>query len=103
SRWLIATAGWRRRHGEEGGEDGPDSEVFDELVEGVGAYIMGRKMFGGGAGPWDEEWKGWWGDEPPYHTRFSCSLTSRANHCRYWAAPRSLSSRMGSRRRCARP
>ena len=67
--WLIATAGWRRRHGEEGGEDGPDSEVFDELVEGVGAYIMGRKMFGGGAGPWDEEWKGWWGDEPPYHTQ----------------------------------
>ena len=67
--WLVATAGWRRRHGEEGGEDGPDSEVFEELVEGVGAYIMGRKMFGGGPGPWDEEWKGWWGDEPPYHTQ----------------------------------
>ena len=39
------------------------------MVEGVGAYIMGRKMFGGGAGAWDEEWKGWWGDEPPYHTQ----------------------------------
>jgi dihydrofolate reductase len=51
-----------------GGADSADSEVFDEAVQGVGAYIMGRKMFGGGSGPWDEDWKGWWGDEPPYHT-----------------------------------
>src|SRR5206468_3619028 len=36
--------------------------------EGNGAYIMGRKMFGGGDGQWDETWTGWWGDEPPYHT-----------------------------------
>ena len=66
--WVFATASWRRQHGEEGGVDGVDSEVADQLVEGVGAYIMGRKMFGGGSGPWDEEWTGWWGDEPPYHT-----------------------------------
>jgi dihydrofolate reductase len=65
--WLFATASWRRHQGMEGGEDSPDSKVFDELVMGVGAYIMGRKMFGGGPGPWDLEWKGWWGDEPPYH------------------------------------
>lgn len=65
--WVFATAAWRRRQGEEGGEDGPDSEIVDELNQGVGAYIMGRNMFGGGSGPWDEDWKGWWGDEPPYH------------------------------------
>jgi dihydrofolate reductase len=66
--WVFATASWRRQHGGEGGADGVDSEVLDEMVQGVGAYIMGRKMFGGGSGPWNEEWKGWWGDEPPYHT-----------------------------------
>jgi dihydrofolate reductase len=65
--WVFATAGWRRQQGEEGGQEGPDSKVVDELVEGVGAYIMGRKMFGGGPGPWDLEWRGWWGEEPPYH------------------------------------
>jgi dihydrofolate reductase len=65
--WIFATAGWRRQQGEEGGEEGPNSKVVDELVEGVGAYIMGRKMFGGGPGPWDLEWRGWWGEEPPYH------------------------------------
>ena len=41
--------------------------VVREVVQGVGAYIMGRKMFGGGEGPWDETWTGWWGEEPPYH------------------------------------
>jgi dihydrofolate reductase len=66
--WLFATASWRRQHGEQGGGESADSEVLDEVVQGVGAYIMGRKMFGGGSGPWDEDWKGWWGDEPPYHT-----------------------------------
>jgi len=66
--WIFPTTSWRRQHGEKGGADGVDSEVADELVRGIGAYIMGRKMFGGGSGPWDEEWKGWWGDEPPYHT-----------------------------------
>lgn len=65
--WLFATASWRRQQGEEGGEDGPDSEVVDEVVQGIGAYIMGRNMFGGGSGRWNNEWKGWWGKEPPYH------------------------------------
>ncbi|HVS49730.1 MAG TPA: dihydrofolate reductase family protein [Candidatus Dormibacteraeota bacterium] len=65
--WVFATASWRRQHGEDAGADGADSEVADEVVQGVGAYIMGRKMFGGGSGGWDLEWKGWWGDEPPYH------------------------------------
>ena len=66
--WVFATSSWRRQHGHGGGEDSADSEVIDEVVQGVGAYIMGRNMFGGGSGSWNEEWKGWWGDEPPYHT-----------------------------------
>jgi dihydrofolate reductase len=66
--WVFATDTWRRQHGMEGGERNADSEVVEEVVEGVGAYIMGRKMFGGGGGPWDETWTGWWGENPPYHT-----------------------------------
>jgi dihydrofolate reductase len=65
--WVFTTASWRRMQGQEGGEDGADSEVIDEVSQGIGAYIMGRKMFGGGPGAWDEEWKGWWGPDPPYH------------------------------------
>jgi dihydrofolate reductase len=44
-----------------------DSDVAEKTFEGVGAHIMGRKMFGGGEGPWDSSWKGWWGDDPPFH------------------------------------
>jgi dihydrofolate reductase len=66
--WVLRTAGWREQHGLDGGERGPDSEVVEEVSQGIGAYIMGRKMFGGGDGPWDETWTGWWGSDPPYHT-----------------------------------
>jgi dihydrofolate reductase len=66
--WVFATDSWRRQHGLDGGERTADSDVVDEVVHGVGAYVMGRKMFGGGDGPWDETWTGWWGDDPPYHT-----------------------------------
>jgi dihydrofolate reductase len=65
--WVFATDSWRGQHGLEGGERTADAEVIDEVVQGVGAYIMGRKMFGGGDGPWDESWTGWWGEDPPYH------------------------------------
>jgi len=65
--WLFETASWRQQQGLEGGARTPDSEVVDEVVRGVGAYIMGRRMFGGGDGEWDETWTGWWGEEPPYH------------------------------------
>jgi dihydrofolate reductase len=64
--WVFKTAGWRRQHGLDGGEPGVDSDVVEQVLGGVGAYIMGRKMFGGGDGPWDETWRGWWGQEPPY-------------------------------------
>src|SRR3954467_15593794 len=65
--WALATEAWRSQHGREGGERNADSELVEKLTEGVGAYVMGRRMFGGGEGPWDETWKGWWGDEPPFH------------------------------------
>src|SRR5437899_1437035 len=51
--WVFATASWREQEGQTGGERSVDSEVVDELFENVGAYIMGRKMFGGGDGAWD--------------------------------------------------
>jgi dihydrofolate reductase len=65
--WAFATRAWRAQHGREGGESGPDSDVVETLSGGIGAYVMGRKMFGGGPGQWDEAWRGWWGEEPPFH------------------------------------
>jgi dihydrofolate reductase len=65
--WVIATESWRRLHGREGGERNADSDVVEQAAAGIGAHIMGRKMFGGGDGPWDESWRGWWGDDPPFH------------------------------------
>jgi dihydrofolate reductase len=65
--WAFATTTWREQHGSGGGERNADADVAEEVVQGVGAYIMGRKMFGGGDGPWDETWRGWWGEDPPYH------------------------------------
>ena len=65
--WLFATAAWRRQHGGEGGEPNLDSDIVDEAVANVGAYIMGRRMFGGGDGAWDPAWRGWWGEDPPFH------------------------------------
>jgi dihydrofolate reductase len=65
--WAFATESWRRQQGLKGGERSADAEVVDDVVQGVGAYVMGRKMFGGGDGPWDETWTGWWGEDPPYH------------------------------------
>jgi len=67
--WFFATRAWRGMHGEEGGETGIDNTLAEHGFEGIGAWILGRNMFGPVRGPWpDESWKGWWGDEPPYHT-----------------------------------
>jgi dihydrofolate reductase len=65
--WVFETFAWRQQHGLEGGVRTADSDVVQAASQNIGAYIMGRKMFGGGAGPWDTAWKGWWGDDPPYH------------------------------------
>jgi dihydrofolate reductase len=65
--WALRLASWREQHGMSGGETGIDSEVVEESTENVGAYLMGRQMFGGGPGSWgDEPWEGWWGDTPPF-------------------------------------
>ena len=64
--WALATRAWRSQHGQEGGEDGIDSEIVRRSTEGVGSYVMGRRMFGGGEGEWDLGWRGWWGEEPPF-------------------------------------
>jgi dihydrofolate reductase len=67
--WFFHTRAWRRMHGQEGGETGVDNALAEQSFEGIGAWILGRNMFGPVRGPWpDESWKGWWGDEPPYHT-----------------------------------
>ena len=67
--WVVKLAAWRQPHGMEGGEVTESTPVFEEALENVGAAVMGRNMFGPPAGgPWgDGEWKGWWGDNPPYH------------------------------------
>jgi dihydrofolate reductase len=67
--WAIATRGWRAQHGQEGGESGVDDEQAVAWSENLGAVLMGRNMFGPVRGPWpDETWRGWWGEDPPYHT-----------------------------------
>lgn len=65
--WAFATDSWQEQHGGEGGERNADADVVDGLMKNNAAYIMGRRMFGGGDGPWDESWRGWWGEDPPYH------------------------------------
>jgi dihydrofolate reductase len=67
--WIFAVASWRETHGLEGGERSVDDEVLREHTETIGATIMGRRMFSGGEGPWENDPKadGWWGDDPPFH------------------------------------
>jgi dihydrofolate reductase len=67
--WFFHTRTWQRMHGNEDGETGADDHMAAQGFDGIGAWILGRNMFGPVRGPWpDDEWKGWWGDEPPYHT-----------------------------------
>ena len=67
--WVIRLAAWRESHGYDGGEVNESTRIVEESRENVGAGIMGRNMFGPpGGGPWgDEQWTGWWGDNPPFH------------------------------------
>jgi dihydrofolate reductase len=68
--WMIKLKAWRESHGMEGGDENASSEFVADLEKEFGAVIMGRNMFGPiGGGPWkDDSWKGWWGDNPPYHS-----------------------------------
>jgi dihydrofolate reductase len=67
--WAFALAIFRSMHGMEGGEIDESTRVVQEGLENIGATVMGRNMFGGHPGPWNEEnpWNGWWGSDPPYH------------------------------------
>lgn len=66
--WLVRTRTFRTTYGEEGGTTGIDDAFAARGFENIGAWIMGRNMFGPVRGAWpDESWKGWWGDDPPYH------------------------------------
>ncbi len=65
--WLVATRTFHRMCGKEGGETGVDEDFAARSFANLGAWIMGRNMFGPVRGPWpDESWRGWWGEEPPY-------------------------------------
>jgi len=68
--WFFKTRVWGTMHGSANdGETGIDNAIAEQGFAGIGAWIIGRNMFGPIRGPWlDDSWKGWWGDEPPYHT-----------------------------------
>jgi dihydrofolate reductase len=66
--WFFSTRTWRQMQGQEGGSTGIDDDWARRGMENAGAWILGRNMFGPVRGPWpDDSWKGWWGEEPPYH------------------------------------
>ena len=69
--WFFPTRTFKQMQGQQGGSTGVDNEWAQRGMENVGAWILGRNMFGPVRGPWPPEskdsWRGWWGDEPPYH------------------------------------
>ncbi|HXJ21936.1 MAG TPA: dihydrofolate reductase family protein [Polyangia bacterium] len=67
--WVFGTRTFQTMHGTGGGETGPDDDMAARGFQNIGAWIMGRNMFGPIRGAWpDHDWKGWWGPNPPYHT-----------------------------------
>ena len=67
--WVFPLRAWRAMQGLEGGEVNESTRVVEDSLANIGATVMGRNMFGGHPGAWDpkQPWKGWWGDNPPYH------------------------------------
>lgn len=66
--WMIGTEAWNRMGGKSGGRIGVDNDFAVRSLENLGAWILGRNMFGPVRGPWpDDSWRGWWGENPPYH------------------------------------
>ncbi|MGE0852072.1 MAG: dihydrofolate reductase family protein [Hyphomicrobiaceae bacterium] len=77
--WALATRTIRQMFGKEGGDTGMDDGFARRGFDNIGAWILGRNMFGPVRGPWpDDTWKGWWGDNPPYH----CPVFVLTNHPR---------------------
>jgi dihydrofolate reductase len=77
--WFVATRTFQQVFGREGGTTGVDDDFAARGLMNIGAYILGRNMFGPVRGPWpDDTWKGWWGDNPPYH----CPVFVLTNHPR---------------------
>jgi dihydrofolate reductase len=66
--WMLELRAWREPHGNEGGIENASTPIFEEARANVGAEIMGRGKFGPPeGGPWKDEWRGWWGEDPPFH------------------------------------
>ena len=77
--WALGTRTFRAMFGMEGGGEGVDDEFARRGFDNLGAWILGRNMFGPVRGPWpDESWRGWWGEEPPYH----CDVFVLTHHAR---------------------
>jgi dihydrofolate reductase len=77
--WFLHTRVWKDLYGTGEGETGVDNEAATRGFENIGAWIMGRNMFGPVRGPWpDESWRGWWGEEPVYH----CPVFVLTHHAR---------------------
>jgi dihydrofolate reductase len=67
--WIVRLASWREMHGQTGGERDADDDLYRQGLERNGAVVMGRRMFSGGEGSWEDDPNpnGWWGDDPPFH------------------------------------
>jgi dihydrofolate reductase len=78
--WVFPTRTFQKMHaGKDEGTTGPDDDFAARGFANIGAWILGRNMFGPVRGPWpDDNWKGWWGDEPPYH----CDVFVLSHHTR---------------------
>ena len=77
--WFLQTQVFKRMHGQSGGSAGIDNDFAERSFENVGAWILGRNMFGPVRGAWkDDSWKGWWGENPPYH----CPVFVLTHHAR---------------------
>lgn len=77
--WVFGTRMFKKMIGEPGGSDGVDNAFAERGFDNVGSWILGRNMFGPSRGAWpDDGWKGWWGDEPPYH----CDVFVLTHHAR---------------------
>lgn len=77
--WFFPTQTFQQIHGGGDGETGPDNDFAVRSFHNIGAWILGRNMFGPIRGPWpNDEWKGWWGETPPYH----CDVFVLTHHAR---------------------